>query len=104
MGAENVFHEQAVCGEVEDVAFVRASRSGSPAGLHLNWSNSVCEPNQVVGLADEAITWGGEGFRLRKGAADVGVKNVADRQTSARQQAASYEPCENRGDDDDWDD
>ena len=56
MDAENVFHEQAVGRKLEEVTLVRASRCGSPAGLHLNWSNSFCEPNQVVGLADETIT------------------------------------------------
>ena len=56
MDAENIFHEQAVGRKLEEVPFVRASRSRSPAGLQLNWSNSFCEANQVVGLADETIT------------------------------------------------
>src|SRR5580658_9810326 len=77
---------------------IGAPGRGRPAGLQLDRSDAIFDPNQVIRLSAEAIAFGYERRRLWKGAADVRVENVSSREARSREQPAPHEPCQGRGD------
>jgi hypothetical protein len=57
----NVFNEQTVGRQLEEVTVIGAAGRGRPARFQLDRSDAVFDPNQVIRLSAEAIAFGYEG-------------------------------------------
>src|SRR3984893_2747139 len=94
----NVFNEQTVGRQLEEVTVIGAAGRGRRARLQLDRSDAVFDPNQVVRLSAEAIALGYERCGLWKGAAYVRVENLSRGEAGSREQSAPHAPCQGRGD------
>src|SRR6266481_9277935 len=94
----NVFDQQTVGRQLEEVTVIGATGRRRPARLQLDRSDAVFDPNQIIRLSAEAMAFGYERCGLRKGAADVRVENVWRGEAGSREQPASHDPCQDCGD------
>src|SRR6266481_7191467 len=94
----NVFDQQTVGCQLEEVTVIGAAGRGRLARFQLDRSDAVFDPNQVIRLSAEAIAFGYERCGLWKGAADVRVEDVSRGEAGSREQSAPHEPCQGRGD------
>jgi hypothetical protein len=81
----NVFDEQTVGHQLEEVTVIGAAGRGRSARLQLDRSDAVSDPNQVIRLSAEAIAFGCERCGLWKGATDVRVENVSRGEAGSRE-------------------
>src|SRR5271165_1599122 len=77
---------------------IGAAGRGRPARLQLDRSDAVFDPNQVIRLSAEAISFRYERCGLWKGAIDVRAENISRGEAGSLEQPAPHEPCQDRGD------
>src|SRR5579859_7897201 len=93
----NVFDQQTIGRQLEEVTVIGAAGRGRPARLQLDRSDAVFNPNQVIRLPAEAIAFGFQRCGSWKGAAYVRVENLSRGEAGSREQSAPHAPCQGRG-------